>query len=211
MCGRITAQPPSKASAPPASPPNAPGRKTRLSRDCEDAGGSVAERSPSFLSFSYNFLRSRVRRLLSLLSILALLLTVLLRCYSFCRIAQGHARMRSGPSRRINKLAGYRRDAQTRAGSFSGFEGRGDHRTPFASASSIEEALGSAQGERIGNWLRWDLAALGNERRGLIGANEGGNKVVKGGAGANLVVTMLCGAANFSVGKQLAGERFAKH
>ncbi|PYT92782.1 MAG: hypothetical protein DMG36_13070, partial [Acidobacteria bacterium] len=46
-----------------------------------------------------------------------------------------------------------------------GFEDHEDHRAPFASASSIEEALGVLKASPFSN-------ALGNERGGLIRSNE---------------------------------------
>ena len=65
----------------------------------------------------------------------------------------------------------------------AGFEGRGDHRTPFASASSIEEATRHAQGKgrRADGLMRLSLdsGAVGNERCGLVGTDKRGDKVIE--------------------------------
>jgi len=93
----------------------------------------------------------------------------------------------------------------------AGFEGRGDHRTPFASASSIGEALETLKARGLASSCVADLAALRNKRCCLVGANERGDETVERWAGAHLVVAMLGCSANLSVGKQLARESFAKH
>src|SRR6266436_8712264 len=81
----------------------------------------------------------------------------------------------------------------------AGFEGRGDHRTPFASGGSI--AGDEKQVQRpsdcaagVDPLAQAETCATRSGGSGFyrcpLGANQGGDEVVEGGAGADLVVRM---------------------
>jgi hypothetical protein len=76
----------------------------------------------------------------------------------------------------------------------AGFEGREDHRTPFASVESI------GSGANCFNW----------RSRGLR-ADQSSNKVIELWAGAYFVVGMCGRRANLAAWKKLAGETFAQN
>jgi hypothetical protein len=79
-------------------------------------------------------------------------------------------------------------------GRIAGFEGREDHRTPFAS----EESIGSGA----------DSFNCGGSG---FGANQRCNQVVELGAGADFVVGMRRGYADFSVRQKFASQALAQN
>jgi len=52
---------------------------------------------------------------------------------------------------------------------------------------------------------------LGGHDCGLLGADQGGDEVVKRGTGADFVIRMSSRRTDFSVGEQLPGETFAQN
>ncbi len=88
----------------------------------------------------------------------------------------------------------------------AGFEGRGDHRTPFASGESIagEEKEISEEGmARRGGSHREKpvlLGGVGGFNRSALRADQGGDEVVESGAGAHFIVGMRRMYADFPVG-----------
>src|SRR6266849_1001812 len=112
-------------------------------------------------------------------------------------------------------------------GRIAGFEGRGSHRTPFASAGSI--AGEEKRFRRGGLTVRKYASTVGRDRsiaqtaacatdsgwggfyRGALRTNQGGDEVVEGGAGAYLIIGMRRGHADFPIRKKLASETFAQN
>src|SRR5216684_934625 len=107
-----------------------------------------------------------------------------------------------------------------------GFEDHEDHRTPFASANSIADAMNGTrraagtEGRGQGLACKKDLWAgqrqagsgtLGSHDGSLLGADQGGDEVVERGAGADFVIGMRSRSADFSVREQLPGETFAQN
>src|SRR5260370_23250333 len=106
-----------------------------------------------------------------------------------------------------------------------GFEDHEDHRTSFASANSIADAMNGArraagtEGRGQGLACKKDLWAgqrqagsgtLGRHDGSLLGADQGGDEVVERGAGADFVIGMRRKSADFFVREQVAGEIFSQ-
>ncbi len=79
----------------------------------------------------------------------------------------------------------------------AGFEGRERHRTLFASANSIVSSLQT---------LKETSGALGSKCGGLLSADQSGDEVVECRSGADFIIGMRSGPADFSIRKQLSRE-----